>query len=89
MDTSVHYLETDFAASAGAGTKSFHPLTRESDAETSLYYYRARYYDPAAGKFLFEDPIRGVSGTLNFYGYVENDATNLSPVPRKSQRPHT
>jgi hypothetical protein len=30
-------------------------------------YYRARYYDPAAGRFLSEDKIRSVSGTLNFY----------------------
>ncbi len=24
----------------------------ESDAETGLYYYRARYYDPTTGRFL-------------------------------------
>ena len=31
---------------------------RELDAETGLYYYRARYYDPAVGRFLSEDPHR-------------------------------
>jgi hypothetical protein len=40
MDMSVHCAETDFAASAGAGTKSSRPLTREADTETGLYYYR-------------------------------------------------
>jgi len=30
---------------------------RELDRETDQYYYRARYYDAAAGKFLSEDPV--------------------------------
>jgi len=40
-------------------------------------YYRARYYDPVSGRFLSEDRLRSVSGTLNFYGYVENSSPNL------------
>jgi RHS repeat-associated protein len=27
------------------------------DAEAALYYYKARYYDPATGRFLQTDPI--------------------------------
>ena len=38
----------------------------ESDIETDLYYYRARYYDPAAGRFLSEDPVE-FQGGINFY----------------------
>jgi RHS repeat-associated protein len=34
-------------------------------------YYRARYYDPAAGRFLSEDPIGFMAG-VNFYRYVDN-----------------
>ena len=30
---------------------------REWDAETGLYYYRARYYDPKVGRFLQQDPV--------------------------------
>src|SRR5215470_14639974 len=41
-------------------------------------YYRARYYNPQAGRFLSEDRLRSVSGTLNFYGYVENSTLNLT-----------
>jgi RHS repeat-associated protein len=37
---------------------------REWDEETGLYYYRARYYDAAAGRFISFDPIlRGISHT--------------------------
>jgi RHS repeat-associated protein len=43
------------------------------DAETGLYYYRARYYDPLLGRFISEDPS-GLDGGINFYTYAENDA---------------
>jgi RHS repeat-associated protein len=39
-------------------------------------YYRARYYDPAAGRFLSEDPV-GFNGGLDFYTYVANSSANL------------
>ena len=42
---------------------------REFDAETGLYYYRARYYDTNIGRFLQEDPI-GIAGSLNVYLYA-------------------
>jgi RHS repeat-associated protein len=45
---------------------------REWDPEIGLYYYRARYYDPASGRFISEDPIGFRAGT-NFYAYVQND----------------
>jgi RHS repeat-associated protein len=54
------------------------------DPETSLYYYRARYYDQSVGRFLNEDPI-GLYAGVNFYNYSVNspvnfrDATGLAP----------
>ena len=35
-------------------------------------YYRARYYDPTAGRFLSEDPTGFMAG-MNFYAYVTNN----------------
>jgi RHS repeat-associated protein len=39
-------------------------------------YYRARYYDQNAGRFLSEDPIRFKTG-VDFYRYVRNRPTSL------------
>jgi len=49
---------------------------RELDS-TGLYYYRARYYDPGAGRFISEDPI-GLSAGLNSYAYVEGNPVSLT-----------
>jgi len=60
---------------AGGATPSFAYAGREWDSETNLYYYRARYYDPAVGRFLSEDPLQGLSRltATNAYSYVTND----------------
>jgi RHS repeat-associated protein len=50
---------------------------REFDAESGLYYYRARYYDPTSGRFLQKDPIGLVSGDPNLYRYVFNRPLTL------------
>jgi RHS repeat-associated protein len=49
---------------------------REYDSESGLYFYRARYYDPRAGRFLTKDPIGFAGGDMNLYRYVFNDPIN-------------
>ncbi len=63
-------------ASSGTVTNSYEYTGRQVDAEIGLYYYRARYYDPAIGRFIGEDPIRWGGGQNNFYTYVKNSPTN-------------
>ena len=62
-------------ASTGSLVNPFTYTARESDTETGLYYYRARYYDPNVGRFLSEDPSE-FDGGINFYAYVGNDPAN-------------
>jgi RHS repeat-associated protein len=61
----------------GTVTNPFQYTAREFDSETSLLYYRARYYDTTVGRFLSEDPKRFSAG-VNFYSYVSNSAPNLT-----------
>ena len=45
---------------------------REFDTETNLYYNRARYLDPATGRFLSEEP-KAYAGRTSLYAYVGNN----------------
>jgi len=68
-----------------ANTNPFQYTGRENDG-TSLYYYRARYYNPALQRFISEDPIGFDSGDFNLYAYVNDnpiifkDPTGKAPV---------
>jgi RHS repeat-associated protein len=49
---------------------------QELDSETGLYYYGARYYDPAIGRFISPDsivPDPSDPQSLNRYSYVRNN----------------
>jgi RHS repeat-associated protein len=60
---------------AGSSTNPYQFTGRENDG-TGLYYYRARYYDPARGRFLSEDPVRFESAP-SFYVYVSNNPASF------------
>jgi RHS repeat-associated protein len=55
-------------SSSGASTQPFRYTGEQNDAN-GLEYLRARYYDPAIGRFITQDPI----GSLNRYAYVLNN----------------
>ena len=59
-------------ASTGTLVNPFQYTGREFDSETTLLFNRARYFDPSAGRFLNQDPIRFGGGT-NFYAYTRNN----------------
>jgi RHS repeat-associated protein len=46
------------------------------DEETSIYYLKARYYDPSLARFLTKDTFTGFEDdpqSLNLYAYVKNN----------------
>jgi RHS repeat-associated protein len=59
-----------------ASDNSFQFTGRENDG-TGLYFYRARYYNPVAGRFLSEDPLR-IGGGVNLYEYAADDPIDLA-----------
>jgi RHS repeat-associated protein len=75
----TRYAYDPYGETEVAGTDVPQPFRftgREWDAETGLYFYRARYYSPDMGRFISEDPI-GYAGGINFYAYVGNDPVNF------------
>jgi RHS repeat-associated protein len=63
-------------ASTGTLANPFQYAAREADAETGLYYYRARYYDQNIGRFISEDPVQ-FRGGIDFYTYVSSNPVNF------------
>ena len=53
----------------------FYFTGREYDFANELYYYRARYYNPALGKFMSPDPL-GPIVSPNLYTYCGNNPIN-------------
>ncbi|MGD1932722.1 MAG: RHS repeat-associated core domain-containing protein [Leptolyngbyaceae cyanobacterium] len=51
---------------------------RERDEESGMLYYRARYFNPAVGTFVGEDPLGFDAGDANLYRYVFNSPTNYT-----------
>jgi RHS repeat-associated protein len=78
----------NLSASTGSTVNPFRYTGRESDSETALYYYRARYYDASDGRLLSEDPDDFASD-VNFYRYVYNRPADLiDPSGRRGKKPH-
>ncbi|MGY6355030.1 RHS repeat-associated core domain-containing protein, partial [Citrobacter amalonaticus] len=55
---------------------------QQYDEETGLYYNRHRYYDPAQGRYITQDPI-GLMGGLNPYQYPLNPVQFIDPLGLK------
>jgi RHS repeat-associated protein len=65
-----------------AGPSESHRFTgQESDDETGLIYFRARYYDPALGRFITPDPISAAPDQpqeLDQYQYANNNPVSVA-----------
>jgi RHS repeat-associated protein len=62
---------------AFAAGDRFHYTGQQMVSELGLYYYKARFYSPALGRFLQTGPV-GYQSDLNLYAYVGSDPVNLT-----------
>ena len=73
------YKYSPYGESAALTGTSFGYTGQRYDAETALYYYKARMYSTVLGRFLQPDPIGYDGGRfLNLYEYVANDPLNFT-----------
>jgi RHS repeat-associated protein len=52
---------------------------QQIDRESGLFYNRHRYYDPAMGRYITQDPI-GLAGGFNNYCYPTNPMQMVDPL---------
>jgi RHS repeat-associated protein len=65
--------------STGSTPNNYLYRGEQYDASLNLYYLRARFYNPATGRFLSRDPYHGHIGspsTLHKYAYASDDPVN-------------
>lgn len=68
-------------SSAGTTVNSFLYTGEQRDDAAGLYYLRARYYNPALGRFLTSDRHEGrleEPSSLHKYTYVQNNPVNMT-----------
>ena len=78
LNTYAYDTFGNLTASIGSFVNPYLYTGRDYDPETGLRYYRARYYDPAVGRFISEDPAGFMGGDVNFYAYVMHDLIDFS-----------
>ncbi len=68
-------------STSGASSSSATQYTGRENDGTGLYFYRARYHNPAFQRFISEDPMGLSGGDVNFYAYTGNDPIdNFDPT---------
>lgn len=73
ITTEYDYQPFGVTTNIGASNKNAYKFTAREDDGTGLYYYRARYYHPALGRFVSEDPLEYGGGDAELFMYVGDD----------------
>ena len=76
ITTSYAYTPSGTVTASGTTSPSTFEFNATQNTGTGLYLMGARYYDPATGTFISQDPTGFTNGSTNLYGYAENDPVN-------------
>lgn len=76
----ARYLYDSFGNSLGqwgplAEANTYRFSSKEWHANSGLYYYGFRFYDPGLQRWINQDPL-GIAGGINLHGFVGNDPMN-------------
>jgi RHS repeat-associated protein len=63
---------------SGSPSTRYFGVGRDFDAETGMWYARARYYDSGTGRWTTQDAMGFDAGDSNFYRYVHNMPTGAT-----------
>ena len=77
VQTTYVYEPFGNATAGGQTSTNAYQFTGRENDSTGTYYYRARYYMPAFGRFASEDPL-DYRGGANLYLYVNNNPISFS-----------
>jgi RHS repeat-associated protein len=77
IQTSYGYDPYGVTQITGAASDNTFQFTGRENDNTGLVNYRNRYYNPAWGRFISEDPIGLNGGDINLYRYVGNNPAQL------------
>jgi RHS repeat-associated protein len=69
LQTQYSYQPYGQSTRTGTATSNMQTFTGREEDSNGLMFYRARYYMPATGRFISQDPI-GIAGGINTYAYV-------------------
>ena len=86
---SADYISSSGVLSNLEGEKTFCPFRWQGqyvDVETNLHYNRFRYYDPAIGQYISQDPIGLAGGNPTLYGYVSDANVFVDPLGLEPQK---
>jgi RHS repeat-associated protein len=80
-DTYTYDAFGELLSSTGTTANNYRYTGEQFDPNSGFYYLRARYYDPAIGRFNVADPFEGrLSAPLSIHRYLYADADPVNKI---------